>query len=668
MKVFKPYLTVLIMFLITLCYSQQLSLDYDSDIPKTSPSQLEVNGSLKAMVWITYTPDALLGTFSNSTIYYNFKNNLLNTRLNVDFNDSYTYDYSDGNLQRESWAGSGLGFYSYKREGNKISKFLDTNMNAPSVTINLNKNDKIVEVKKPTSSYKVTYVDANPNSDIKEKVETIISGDNKDNIIINKTTNVYSTAKWRGLNIKVKTSTYYFENTDTNTKRTTTGISFYNDKNRLVYYKETNPSQEILKESEYFYKDDIKGNWVSKTQFDLKKNKLIWYEQRQITYSNGLVTGNSSINKNELQDLPLPKFKNQYYFKKDQASNNFWLYDNTGVSIVGKLGLNNYLNTYNIYSIDLMNNNVIELSNFWNIKDNEFHPAKILSQESNSFIVVGNDNDLDFVINGVLKDIANLKVLKLYDGKSLIFDKSQDKSFVLTIPEKSNSRFFPMEELKPSKNGAYCVAFKTKNNNIYYVFIERGQTVNPNKETFILSGKSEYIKTDLGYYKVENFANAKPNEIYLPKNVLAEDFNKAKDAYDKLMSIKTPVVEKTTPITSSTSLAKKTNNFDCNTDETCLINYFNSRINNLVSEGKTKDEASKITGAELESVFKNNPELGYNVLMKIDQKYLVGIMSGISKETKRQLRSMAMSEVKAYTDKYGSKKIKTVPYKKKSNN
>lgn len=650
--------------------AQQLSLDFDSDIPETKPSQLDIKGEIKDLIWASYSPSPLYGAFSNGTNIYKFQNNLVKSLNAVDWGEAYTYAYNNGLLQSESWAGSTTGYHLHKRNGNTLSIFSNVNLNKPISVITYDDYDRIVKVEKGTGVFEISYIDNSKNSKIKEKTEKIFMHDNKFKVkIMHKTSNTYSSKVWNNKKYKVETSVQTSEGININNKRITTTESYFDESERLVYSKRFKEDGTIIEEFEYYYKDDSRGNWIAKSQFQVAQNRLLWREQRQITYSDGLVTGRSEINKGELNNLALPNYKNQYFFKKNPTNGNFWLYDNTGVYLFGETGLNNFLGTYNVYSIDLTNNSVIELTNFANIKDDKYYPAKVTLENNNSFVVSGNDGNFRYVINGVMVHHNNLKTIKLFNKELMIFDSASGNTYLIYEPKNKADIFYKMHQVDASQNGAYYIPFKTKDNKTYYVFIENGEAVNPTKETFIMSGKNEFVKTNLGYYKVENFASAKHHEILLPKIATEAEFNDAKASYDKLMNYKIPEKSTTTNVSVATTKTEPSSYFGCGADDgNCLVNYFNNRAGNLMKQGKTKDEASKLAGNELDQVFNANPDLGYYVIMKINQEHMIGIMGGLSKETRSKLRAMAMSEVKAYEDKYGTKKIKTVPYKPKKDN
>ena len=487
--------------------------------------------------------------------------------------------------------------------------------------------------------------------------------------IMHKTTNTYYSKVWNNIQVNVQNSAQTTQNIASNSTRKTTTESYFDESERLVYSKWFKEDGTIIEESEYFYKDDVNGNWVTKTHFNKILNSIVFIEQRNITYANGLVSGRGEIKKEFVKELTIPQIRNKYSYKIINEKGQFSLLDPAGISIGWRAKHLGYNKTDNYYLIDTDINAIIELTNFKNAPIKTNIEAKIISKGYSDFYYANSGGDIIWINNNLIKKYEYTDTNK---DTFILYDKDGDKSYTFSFPNNASiGAVIPIDSLPQAKNNAYWIPIKTPNKMRFIFLIEKGINILSTEENTVISQKGIYVKANVGFYLIENLLGSKLWSINIPKVISENEFNKAKEAYEKLINIETTnkVLAKNNTTEPALKNEKPNSNFGCGTnDGNCLVNYFNSKIVGLINQGKTKDEASKLAGVDLEQVFKGNPELGYFVVMKINQDYLIGLMGGLSAESRAQMRAMAMKEVKAYEDKYGSPKIKTVPYKPKKDN
>lgn len=302
------------------------------------------------------------------------------------------------------------------------------------------------------------------------------------------------------------------------------------------------------------------------------------------------------------------------------------------------------------------------------------YPQQILDKGIKNFII-SQENNTVYYIDGKRRQGDQITTNSfIHKGYGILFDRANNTSYRYYIDENTNDKYFPLTELGKAPNNAYWFSFYSNKIGNYFVFLEQGKFIKPEKETFILAGSKQYIKTPNDYYVVENFRQAKPDNFYPAKIVNSSDFFAAKTASDDLFNTNLVSGKQSAPTKAIDlrEIAKQppqvqqpkgnNNNFGCHQNKNCLVKYFNSRIGKLTAQGKTESEAKKVFGEEFDSVFKKNPKFAYEVVMALDQDKMLDAMSAVSKETRGKLRAMAMGEVKSYTDKYGTPEIKTVPY------
>lgn len=658
---------IALVFVCNSVIAQRLSLDFDSGIPKTKASQLEIKGDITDLIWVTYSPDPLQGMFSNSTEIYKFENNLLKSRNSIDWGEVYTYAYNNEVLQSESWVGSTSGYHLFKTNGNTLTIFKSGNLDKPYSTIVFDKYGRFSKVTKPNSSFDIVYVDSQRGSKIKQKTETINHlKDDKQIASVNSTTFEYFTKLWNGKEVRVEKAIQTSNNIANNTKTITYDEVYYDKMDRIIYSKSTHEDGSVFQEGEYFYKDDAAGNWVTKTHFNTISNSIVFVEQRKITYANGLVSGRDEIKKEFVKKLSIPQIKNKYSYYLINEQGQFTLIDPAGNSIGWRTKHLGYNKTDNYYLIDTDINALIELTNFKNASLKSYNEAKIISLGYSSFYYVNQGGDVICINNSLIK---NYEFTETSKATFILYDKDGDKSYTLALPSNANiGSVIPIDILPDAKNNAYYMPIETPNKTRFIFLIEKGVYISPSKENMVISKKGIYVKGNVGFYLIENHLSEQLWSIKIPKVISENEFKKAMEAHEKLIN---PETTNKVLADNTTTLPKEisTSNFGCGVnDGTCLVKYFNTRIPNLIAEGKTKEEASKIAGEELDSVFKREPELGYYVLMEVNQDYIIDLMGGLSDESRTQLRSLAMRQVQEYEAKYGAKEIKTVPYKPKKKN
>ncbi len=648
----------------SLC-AQIVDLSYAKVLPKTTPEDLQLKGNIEKLTWIVYSPDPLL-FLVNSTTDYTFKNNKVDIKKFREYAEMEAFVYNNGKLFGKTWTnGTSSDVIKYRHKDNTIETYRGEESTPYHITT-FNKSGKIIKAKGNRSAFEVQYTNDTPSGEVIKEVER--NYNDKGRMTVQHTYEYsYSTGNWNGKPVKIRSGKLSSKASGNLRYRILT--TYYDKKGREIFYQEQDSTGYVSNRREYFYKDDARGNWIAKMHYDYKRKKLEYFEQRQISYADGFVSGRSEIKKDVVNLIVYPQIKNKYSFNKVNEKGSVHIVDPAGNQIAWRVIHLGFGNTNNFYILDEDNYALIELTNFKNTTLNKYQEAKVLNIGNSSFYYE-KDKKTHFVcFQG--KVIKNYGVVALSKNYLVFYDKFKDQSLKVTINAKKSladqGNIYPLDILPKSKNHAYWSPMEGSNGVRTFIFIENGKYVLPSKETHIMSGVNEYVKTKLGYYLLENHKTKKLASIYIPKTVSESEFNKAKANYKKLISTSDKIDKFLTKVNTTKKVTTNTN-FGCNNDLNCLSRYFNSRISNLTAQGKTKDEAAKITGQELESLFKSNGQLAYNVMMKVDSKYITDIVSNISPETRAKFRGMAMKEVQAFEKKYGTKKIKTTTYKPKKKN
>lgn len=355
--------------------------------------------------------------------------------------------------------------------------------------------------------------------------------------------------------------------------------------------------------------------------------------------------------------------KTEYTYSRE--GKDFHVFNSTGEDITNKIVHISNFNTLFDYVFVPNTKTLLKLSYFSAFQNKISVAEKLLEGKDPNYVYLG-ENDLFFYCEG-----------KIYTDKEVLMSTPNGRIFVISPKDSNYSYSFlysknefgivSLDLLPPNNNNHYWSKVLQKGDVSKTDFVIYANGGSPeNFENFkIVSGKFLFSIEDK-YYKIENFKTAKLYAFNDLHQISKEEYSDL--VLNKQEKAKADISTASNDLDSSTK-TEPSSYFGCSSDDgNCLVNYFNSRVSNLMKEGKTKDEASKLAGHELDQVFKANPELGYFVIMKVNQELMLGIVGGLSKETRSQLRAMAMSEVKGYEDKYGSQKIKTVPYKPKKDN
>lgn len=356
--------------------------------------------------------------------------------------------------------------------------------------------------------------------------------------------------------------------------------------------------------------------------------------------------------------------QNKTDYSYSREGKDFHVFNSAGQDISDRIVHISNFNSLFYFVFDPETKTLLKLS-YLSATQNKISVAeKLFEGKDPNYVYIG-DYDLYFYCEG--KVMTEKDVLMSTPNRKIFVISPKDSNYSYSFQYSNNEAgMIMLERLPPNRTNYYWSKTLLKDDVSKTDFVVYANGGSPeNFEGFkIVSDKFIFSIKDK-YYKIENY---KTSKLY----VFNELHQISKEEYDNLIQNEqqgTKVSLSTESNVSVTENKKKTTtNFGCNTDGTCLVKYFNTRIPKLIAEGKTKEDASKIAGEELDSVFKREPELGYFVVIKINQDYLIGLMGGLSTESRAQMRAMAMKEVKAYVDKYGAKEIKTVPYKPKKKN
>ena len=119
-----------------------------------------------------------------------------------------------------------------------------------------------------------------------------------------------------------------------------------------------------------------------------------------------------------------------------------------------------------------------------------------------------------------------------------------------------------------------------------------------------------------------------------------------------------------TKIVSSNS----TSDNKCNSDINCLLALSEKEFNLVLSQGGTEDKAYEAMTKVFVDTYRSKPRDAYEMVMNMKGDNLTEVIKRMPKDVRSGIRAMSMQTVSEYEKKYGSPKIKTVPYKPKKGN
>ncbi len=541
-------LAITVMAICILHAQKPFLYDYE-EITKTTTSGLELKGSnISKLVWKTNATNSIDELYVGGTNTYAFEQGRLikkvantNTKLGTS-----TYYYNNGKLAKVVYLNEKnsetLKTIEFKK--NTIIVY-ENGQSKPSIELTTDPKGNITQFKEKRSHAKRQY-DNKGRIVFEEKKIFDFAG--KKHLSTRTENFTYGTEEWYDQQVSKRTSNYETKGRSNNLGK---NINYYDkDGNNVYHYFTAGEANETYAESSQYYKYDAKGNWIARATFtnsnQFPTTTLKYFEQRQITYSDGTITGYTDYDIDKLirAKLKFPKFGNTYSFIRDLTKDTWTLKDPSGNNYVTeriiRLG---YMGEDAPFMLDPDNNTLMALTNFKTAPDKTWVEAETISMGYNSFLYI-NAKKKDFLyINGKPYNKNNHHIVFVDQRKAIIYDDISNTSFYVSYHLDTPKKIYPVTPLPKSTHNAYWTHYVNKEGAKDFLFVENGKTIVPNPKTDIEENGNWYIKTNLGYYLVEAFKKAERGRPNVPKSITKAIYEKA---YAKLQkeSIKTVTTSK----------------------------------------------------------------------------------------------------------------------------
>ena len=467
----------------------------------------------------------------------------------------------------------------------------------------------------------------------------------------------YSTKLWNGKNVKVKHENYTRSTDNLKTQR-----EYYcNDRGELLYEKFTNPKAGTVWEKRTLYKYDQRGNWISKSEFDMTNSELLYFHQRQITYKDGLVTGNNKVETAIVSKLKYPVIPDWYAYKKNKESNQFWVSDPSGNQIARELKFMGSFNTGHRYYFDKTNAAFLELTNYDKAEDNVYKKARMLSENLSSYGFYDQNTGITSIIEGTYKPASeNFFLASFGAGYGIFHDAETKQNYYIKTGSEVNA-VYPITKLPKSINSAYVFSFVNSEQKKDLLFFENGKNITNQLRALVIDN-DVYIKSTVGFYRFKDYNSRPQNSINVPDVIDEKQYNEA------IGLLKKDKAESNTAKEVKASSPTKAYVAKCNGNIDCLLRFSEGVFNTTIEKGGSRDEAYTLMSNIYVEAYNENPENAFNMFMKVDGKHMMELLKRLPKEVNTYVRKRASGEVDAYVKKHGKPKIKTVQYKSNGNN
>ncbi|WP_299366481.1 hypothetical protein [Winogradskyella sp.] len=682
-----------IFFLLT-CFIGQSQTAYEPffNLKSGNAKEMNLKGDVTKVSWRKYFTDKLERLLQNGVIDYTFKNNLLQSKRIRLYNETHSYKYENGKrIERLIEVGGKLhSKYYIKHIGNEAQEY-NSNTNKLTKTFSKNQNGQMTRLEEdftPSISTRVFTVFSGLDL-IKEETYTTYNKDGSGSIKYeSQIVNTHKKGTWLNEPIVVETSV-----TKRNDKLLNENtITYYNTKGDQVYIETTYSSGKKFI-TETFYKYDLRGNWVSAITYNKDTGNVRLYQERKITYTDNLISGDVDFIESYINGTKYPEFPNQYAYKYDAAKKRFWIRDPSG----NYLTKNDWLyfsnkSTNHRYYFDKTNGALVELTNYKLVKEGDlkFYPAKVISKNYEDF-VFGIDDIKYIFTDGQFQNFSEGHIVKqsIDENKNSYYNTKTNKLYLFATDCKQIT--CKLELMPCSKDKAHYYLYKDKLGHIDCSPIGNGKLLDIKNYISIFGGTKSfmeynglYFEYDLTKTPVNTFhpakaiskaefdkvlANSKKlqGNIYTTAEGLAELIARYPESSTSKTPAKTKPSSQAAPTSPSTSIAK--NNVDtygCNNNLNCLNQLLQDRYAQLKAQGKTDKEAAKEQARIINQVYDYDKETAYQMVMNVNSNQLVNVLSELSPEQRAYFRSQSMDTIKSYEKKHGEVKIKTVPYKSKN--
>ncbi|MEO1514592.1 MAG: hypothetical protein AAFV95_06255 [Bacteroidota bacterium] len=420
---------------------------------------------------------------------------------------------------------------------------------------------------------------------------------------------------------------------------------------------------------EWVYEYDKRGNWISKAEFRKSSGMLESYEQRRITYSDGFVSGSDDYDKETIwTEKKFVPSEEQFYYRRLLDKNQFKAFNRNNKNISKGVRFLGDLSTNSAFIHYPEKNTLIELVDYKLIKNGDLHEARSMGA------VPGDDYLLKssagrFFIFGNHQLISSFEQTSVTSDLGLIFDPATEQSYTYNWSPSAQSEILPLQKLPPTEKNTYWMFATNKEGQPEIMVFRDGKLIDHKGATIVkLSQQDALFQQGDDRLFLKDAMVTKANQL-LPTRYLTKEEATAlqpKKAATPPKQTATAAAPSSTVPAAPTTAAADRSNFGCYKDIACLNKYAIRTFQEAKRAGQSEEAAYGQMAKVVEQVYNNQPSLSFDMVMKVEDKYLLGLQKALPSEVRQYVRQRSRETVNQYTKKHGKPKIKTVPYRPKN--
>lgn len=369
----------------------------------------------------------------------------------------------------------------------------------------------------------------------------------------------------------------------------------------------------------------------------------------------------------------------EYYFMRSNKSKSIFVKNSQGQQIGRQLKLLPNFGVDHCYVYEKETKTLLELTNFYNISDQNYHPVKTyLKGRDPNYVFLFDDGTLVFYCEEREVNYSDINILTL-NNRVFVMSPKNSKYTYKFLYTKGDVGIVELQKLPVNPINGYW--FKTLS----------PKDIRKTDIAIVIDGKdaitSEFMlwrdegmgfKIEDKFYNIRTFKSAKvyqanslapiSEEAYTnaynrfkekTMNKLSKDAKRMSEMQETYYAIKNDIDSQ--PDTKATSKSVR-----CNGDISCLLSLSQQEYESTLKNGQSKKEAYQAMAKVFIEVYEQNPDLTYDMIMKMDGKHLMEVLNVVPQEIRTYVRTRSKQQVDAYVKEHGAPKIKTVEYKPKT--
>ncbi|MEY8848028.1 hypothetical protein AB9K26_04395 [Psychroserpens sp. XS_ASV72] len=360
----------------------------------------------------------------------------------------------------------------------------------------------------------------------------------------------------------------------------------------------------------------------------------------------------------------------QYTYSR--VANKFEIFNSKGENISSDI---TYISNFNslFYYVYVPNSKTLLKLSYLSAAQNKTSVAeKVLEGKEPNFIYFDDKGDFYIYCEGRELD---LKDVNLTTPNTKIFVMSpKDSNYSYTFLYSQD--YYGITELKrlpPNSNNFYWSRVLMKGDVTKSDFVVYANGSSPKLENVRVLPNGHFLfSIENQYFEIKNFKSGKLMAI----NKLPEI---TKTQYDSIINatvkkVVTEVPKQLEQINKQQKLLKEINSSkpvspisQCKSDTNCLLQLSEKNYNQALQNGQTQEQAYDAMTKVFVDAYEINPKDTYEMMMNMKSEHVNEVVKRLPKDIRSSIRSMSMQTVKEYEKTYGTKEIKTVPYKPKKN-